>query len=122
MIVSCLVIMILYEVITINKVSFNYTLNCFFFCKQFIFKKLNIELLETIDNRQESYVNRRVHQEKTKDVVKMIKSEMLSNSIDEQQSHWINQTTNNGANLYLYSAYYVIIVCSTSTLRVRFRR
>ena len=80
-----------------------------FFCKQFIFKKLNIELLETIDNRQESYVNRRVHQEKTKDVVKMIKSEMLSNSIDEQQSHWINQTTNNGANLYLYSAYYVII-------------
>ena len=122
MIVSCLVIMILYEVITINKVSFNYTLNCFVFCKQFIFKKLNIELLETIDNRQESYVNRRVHQEKTKDVVKMIKSEMLSNSIDEQQSHWINQTTNNGANLYLYSAYYVSIFFSTSTLRVRFRR
>ena len=74
-------------------------------------KKLNIEVPETIDNRQEAFINRRVQQEETKEVVvEMIKSEMLSNSIYEQQSHWINQTTNNGANLYLYSAYYVSIV------------
>ena len=79
-----------------------------FFRKLFIFKKLNIEVPETIDNRQEAYINRRVQQEETKEVVvQMIKSEILSNSIYEQQSHWINQTTNNGANLYLYSAYYV---------------
>lgn len=88
LIVSTLVFMILYEFIT-----------------------KNIEVPETIDNRQEAYIKRRVQQEETKEVVvQMIKSEILSNSIYEQQSHWINQTTNNGANLYLYSAYYVSII------------
>ena len=63
---------------------------------------------ETIENKLEAYINRRVQQEETKYYVEDMKqSEMLSNSIKEQPSHWINQTTNNGATLYLYSAYYV---------------
>ena len=65
---------------------------------------------EAVDNRQEAHLNRRVQQKQTKYEAEMIKSEMLSNSIYEQQSHWINQTTNNGPVLYLYSAYYVSIV------------
>ena len=100
--------MILYEVITMNKVSFY---DIFVSWKRFILKKLSIEVPETIDNRQEAYIKRRVQQEERKEVVQMRKkSEMLSNSIYEEQSHWINQTTNNGANLYLYSAYYVSII------------
>ena len=63
-----------------------------------------------MDNSEEAYINRRVQQEETRDIVQMIKSEILSNSVEDQQSHWINQTTQNGANLFLYSAYYVIII------------
>ena len=107
MIVFIISLMILYEVITMKKVSFY---DIFVSWKRFILKKLSIEVPETIDNRQEAYIKRRVQQEERKEVVQMIKSEMLSNSIYEQQSHWINQTTNNGANLYLYSAYYVSII------------